>query len=116
MCSLGLKSDFYQRVYQVVEQIPPGRICSYGAIARYLGSARSARLVGTALRQSADLLGIPAHRVVNRAGRLTGQHMFGPGVMQALLESEGLPVVNDQVVAAEKYFWDPREHLPPPKI
>lgn len=103
-------------MYQVVELIPPGRICSYGAIARYLGSGRSARLVGTALRQSGDLMGIPAHRVVNRTGKLTGQHMFGPGMMQALLESEGLRVVDEQVVEAELYFWDPGAHLPPGAI
>lgn len=105
--------DFFNRVYQVVKQIPPGRVTSYGAIARYLGAGRSARVVGWAMNQSHGLDGVPAHRVVNRIGLLTGKHHFeGSNLMQQLLESEGVRVANNQVVNFEKIYWDPNLELP----
>ncbi len=108
------KKSFFQRVYEVVKQIPYGRATSYGAIARYLGTGQSARMVGYAMNASHNQLdNIPAHRVVNRNGRLTGKHHFGgPHVMQNLLESEGLTIVEDQIINFEKYFWDPSKELP----
>mgnify|MGYP002391428818 CR=1 FL=1 len=100
---------FFTRVYEVTRLIPYGRVTSYGAIARYLGSALSARMVGWALNQSHfshDF--IPAHRVVNRNGMLTGKHHFGGSrVMQELLESEGIRVIDDRIMDFEKFFWDP---------
>lgn len=100
--------DFFERVYYVVRQIPYGRVTSYGAIARYLGAARSSRAVGYAMNASHTREDIPAHRVVNRQGLLTGKHHFpGTKLMQQLLESEGIPVKNDQVQDFQKYFWDP---------
>jgi len=101
--------DFFERVYAVTRQIPYGRVTSYGAIARYLGSAQSARMVGWALNNchNRDEF-IPAHRVVNRSGRLTGKMHFGTsGAMQQLLENEGVAVEDDQVVNFERLFWDP---------
>lgn len=108
------KKSFFQRVYAVVKQIPYGRATSYGAIARYLGTGKSARMVGYAMNASHNQLdNIPAHRVVNRNGRLTGKHHFGgPHVMQNLLESEGLTIVEDQIINFEKYYWDPSRELP----
>lgn len=107
------KESFFQRVYEVVKQIPYGRATSYGAIARYLGTGKSARMVGWAMNASHNQLeNIPAHRVVNRNGMLTGKHHFGgPNVMKNLLESEGITVVEDQIVDFEKYFWDPAKEL-----
>jgi methylated-DNA-protein-cysteine methyltransferase related protein len=105
--------DFFNKVYKVVKMIPPGRVTSYGAIARYLGTAGSARMVGWAMNAStghADF--IPAHRVVNRNGLLTGKHYFGaPDAMQELLENEGIFVENNKIVNFEKYFWDPLKEL-----
>lgn len=104
---------FFSKVYEVTRKIPYGRVTSYGAIARYLGTALSARMVGWALNQShfSDDF-IPAHRVVNRNGMLTGKHHFGGSrVMQELLESEGIHVIDDQVVDFEKLFWDPLKEL-----
>lgn len=106
-----MSSDFYQRVYAVARKIPYGRVCSYGAIARFLGAARSSRMVGYAMKNS---LGsdVPAHRVVNRSGMLTGKHYFGGStVMEDLLRSEGIAVKNNQVQNFEAIFWDPAEHL-----
>jgi methylated-DNA-protein-cysteine methyltransferase-like protein len=105
--------SFFERVYAVVRLVPYGRVTSYGAIANYLGSRMSARMVGWAMNQSHTHPGpIPAHRVVNRNGQLTGKHHFGgPHVMQQLLESEGLTVVEDQVVDFEKHFWDPAKEM-----
>jgi methylated-DNA-protein-cysteine methyltransferase related protein len=104
---------FFTRVYEVTKLIPFGRVTSYGAIARYLGTALSARMVGWALNQSH--FGeefIPAHRVVNRNGMLTGKHHFGGSrVMQELLESEGIKIEEDRVVDFEKLFWDPLKEL-----
>lgn len=104
---------FYEDVYAVVRLIPSGRATSYGAIARYLGSGRSARLVGWAMNacHGSDP-GIPAHRVLNRNGMLSGKHHFGdPGRMQQLLESEGVSVQNDQVQDWSRVFWDPAKEL-----
>lgn len=101
--------SFFQKVYEVVRQIPPGRITSYGAIANYLGSKGSSRMVGWAMNHShAYDPSIPAHRVVNRLGTLTGKHHFGSTtMMQQLLENEGVRVIDDQVVNFSEYFWDP---------
>ena len=101
--------SFFQKVYAVVKLIPRGRATSYGAIAEYLGSKGSARMVGWAMNSShSSPDNIPAHRVVNRLGVLTGKHHFGgPDIMQQLLESEGIEVINDQIVNFEEVFWDP---------
>lgn len=109
-----MESDktFFEKVYDVVRLIPRGRVTSYGAIARYLGTGSSARMVGWAMNQSHTVGDVPAHRVVNRNGRLTGKHHFGgPKVMQQLLESEGIRVIDDQVADFEKIFWDPAQEL-----
>lgn len=100
-------------VYEVTMLIPEGRVTSYGAIARYLGSAKSARMVGWALNGSHSKPEfIPAHRVVNRAGLLTGQqHFLGENTMQNMLEAEGVMVEDDQVVDFSKHFWDPSVEL-----
>lgn len=100
--------NFFERVYDLVRQIPYGRVTSYGAIAKALGSARSARMVGWAMNASHNMADVPAHRVVNRNGLLTGKHHFeGTNLMQQLLESEGIVVVNNQIVDFEKHFWEP---------
>ena len=100
-------------VYQVARLIPYGRVTSYGAIARYLGTAQSARMVGWAMNDSHHQKEyVPAHRVVNRNGLLTGKHHFGnSNTMKQLLENEGIKVFNDQIVNFEKYFWDPAKEL-----
>lgn len=105
--------DFYARVYDLVRQIPEGRVTSYGAIARALGSAQSSRLVGYALRGSSGVYpAIPAHRVVNRKGILSGKSAFGSDkLMQQLLENESIYVQNDQILDFDKKFWDPQEAL-----
>jgi methylated-DNA-protein-cysteine methyltransferase related protein len=104
---------FFDLVYQVVKLIPYGRVTSYGAIARYLGTARSARMVGWALNQSHhDKEFIPAHRVVNRNGLLSGKHHFdGQNVMKQLLESEGIKIEDDQILNFRQLFWDPVKEL-----
>jgi len=113
----GLKqkksNDFFRSVYDVTLKIPNGRITSYGAIARYLGSGRSARMVGWALNVCHTLPRfIPAHRVVNRNGSLTGKHHFGNSTtMQQLLENEGIIVVNDCIQNFRERFWDPSDEL-----
>lgn len=106
-------SGFFEQVYEVTRQIPVGRVTSYGAIARFLGSLQSSRMVGWALNNSHHLNEfIPAHRVVNRKGILSGKHHFeGSRVMEQLLESEGIRVVNDQIVNFERLFWDPSVEL-----
>jgi len=102
--------DFFEMVYEVVRLVPYGRVTSYGAIARYLGTGQSARMVGWAMNKASN--SVPAHRVVNSAGLLTGKHHFGPGsVMQELLENEGIRVEDDQIVEFEKLFWDPSREL-----
>lgn len=106
------KEDFFQKVYDVVRQIPNGKVTSYGAIARYLGAAKSARTVGYAMNASHTQKNIPAHRVVNRNGMLTGKHHFpGSNVMQQSLEAEGITIKNDCIEHFEAHFWDPSEHL-----
>ncbi len=106
-------NHFFDQVYQVVRLIPFGRVSTYGAIAKYLSSARAARMVGWALNcchSSPDF--VPAHRVVNRIGMLTGKHFFGGTlVMQQMLESEGVEVKDDQLVNFSKLFWDPNKEL-----
>lgn len=106
------KSDFFQDVHEVAKLIPKGRVTSYGAIANYLGLKRSARMVGWAMNQSSVDETIPAHRVVNRKGLLTGKHFFkGEKTMQQLLEAEGIQVKDDQVVDFDQVFWDPATEI-----
>jgi methylated-DNA-protein-cysteine methyltransferase-like protein len=103
--------NFFDKVYQVAKIIPYGRVTSYGAIANYLGAARSARMVGYAMNGSVGK-DVPAHRVVNRKGLLTGKHHFeGTNLMQQLLESEGIKVVDNQIQNFRKVFWDPLKEL-----
>ncbi|MGO4913727.1 MGMT family protein [Leeuwenhoekiella sp. W20_SRS_FM14] len=103
---------FYQQVYAVVRQIPYGKVTSYGAIAKFLGAAGSARMVGYAMNGCAKLEDVPAHRVLNRNGLLTGKHHFpGTNLMQQLLESEGHVVINDQLQDFKKHLWDPVKEL-----
>ena len=102
--------NFFDKVYEVARLIPHGRVTSYGAIATYLGAARSARMVGYAMNGSHSK-DVPAHRVVNRKGLLTGKHHFdGTNLMQQLLESEGISVIDNQIQDFEKLFWDPSIH------
>jgi len=99
--------NFFDKVYEVAKRIPYGRVTSYGAIATYLGAARSARMVGYAMNGSHSK-DVPAHRVVNRKGLLTGKHHFdGTNLMQQLLESEGVEVIENQIQNLDKVFWDP---------
>ena len=106
-------NDFFQLVYEVARHVPKGRVTSYGAIGKYLGSARSARMVGWAINGShSQKKYVPAHRVVNRNGELTGKNHFGhPKMMQKLLEKEGIKVKNDRIVNFKKYFWDPAAEM-----
>ncbi len=102
--------NFFSDVYKVAKLIPKGRVTSYGAIANYLGLKSSARMVGWAMNSCPK--GVPAHRVVNRVGLLTGKHHFQPpSSMQRALEKEGIVVKNDQVVDFDKVFWDPGHEL-----
>jgi methylated-DNA-protein-cysteine methyltransferase-like protein len=102
--------NFFERVYVIVRQIPYGKVTSYGAIAKALGTARSARMVGWAMNASHHLEGVPAHRVVNRNGLLSGKHHFdGTNLMQQLLESEGIKVENNQIIEFENHFWNPNQ-------
>ncbi len=104
--------NFFEKSYQVARLIPFGRVTSYGAIAKYLGAARSARMVGWAMNASHNDNSVPAHRVVNRKGLLTGKHHFdGTNLMQQLLESEGVKVVENQIQNFETIFWDPSTEL-----
>jgi len=106
-------SDFYDKVYEVVRLIPAGKVTSYGAIASFLGTSQSSRMVGWAMNNAGSQEKyVPAHRVVNRNGLLTGKHHFGSStVMQELLEAEGIMVVDDQIVDFEKHFWNPMIEL-----
>ena len=107
-----LKDDFFQNVYEVVRLIPKGRVSTYGAIANYLGAKRSARMVGYALNGSFSLHDVPAHRVVNRLGILSGKHHFPPDrPMEQSLAEEGITVVEDKIQNFEKVFWDPNLEL-----
>ena len=102
--------NFFERVYEIVRQIPEGKVTSYGAIAKALGTARSARMVGWAMNASHTIDDVPAHRVVNRIGMLSGKHHFdGTNLMQQLLENEGVEVVDNQIVDFEKHFWKPED-------
>jgi len=104
--------NFFDKVYRVVRLIPFGRVTSYGAIGTYLGASRSARMVGWAMNKAHNLDDVPAHRVVNRKGLLTGKHHFeGTNLMQQLLENEGVVVIENQIQDLEKVFWDPSEEL-----
>jgi methylated-DNA-protein-cysteine methyltransferase related protein len=105
--------SFFDKVHAIVRLIPTGRVTSYGAIAEYLGTKGSARMVGWAMNAShKKVSNIPAHRVVNRNGLLTGKHHFsGAAVMQQLLENEGIEVVDDTVVRFDELFWDPKREL-----
>jgi methylated-DNA-protein-cysteine methyltransferase related protein len=106
------KNDFFENVYDVARLIPPGRATSYGAIAAYLGSKRGARMVGWAMGSSYTQPGIPAHRVVNKAGVLSAKLLFEtPTTMQERLESEGVVVKNDTIQNWDKVFWDPEKEL-----
>ncbi|MGI4020665.1 MAG: MGMT family protein [Janthinobacterium lividum] len=109
-----MESDsFYEKVYWVVRQIPTGRVTSYGAIAEFLGTKGSSRMVGYAMGNSIKIFPpVPAHRVVNRIGLLTGKQRFGsPDLMQQMLESEGIVVEDDQIKNFKKLFWDPAQEL-----
>ena len=104
--------DFFERVYFVVRKIPYGKVTSYGAIAKYIGSPQSSRVVGWAMNNSHYKNNIPAHRVVNRNGMLTGKHHFsGTNLMKELLENEGIKVVDNVILDFEKFFWDPSEYI-----
>lgn len=104
--------DFFQNVYDVVRLIPKGRVTSYGAIAKYLGAARSSRMVGWAMNAAHSNPDIPAQRVVNRNGLLTGKmHFSTPNRMQELLESEGIEVKEDKISNFKDVFWDPSLEL-----
>lgn len=109
-----MKNDagFFEMVYEVVRLIPSGRVTSYGAIAKYLGTAKSARMVGWAMNAAHALPGVPAHRVVNRMGLLSGKNHFAhPNRMQELLEKEGIEINENQIVNFTKFFWDPEKEL-----
>ena len=104
--------DFFEQVYAVVKEIPEGRVTSYGAIANYLGTKKSSRMVGWAMNACHSRPEIPAHRVVNRNGLLTGKmHFSAPEDMQKRLEKDGLKVVADQIIDFKLHFWDPEEEL-----
>ncbi len=105
--------NFFEKVYSIARQIPCGKVTSYGAIAKALGTARSARMVGWAMNAAHHLEDVPAHRVVNRKGLLTGKHHFdGTNLMQQLLENEGIVVVENQIMNFEKVFWEPETSVP----
>ena len=107
-----MEPNFFERVYAVARKIPYGKVTSYGAIAKVLGTGRSARMVGWAMNASGAMEDVPAHRVVNRKGLLTGKHHFeGTNLMQQLLESEGIEVEDNKIVDFKKYFWDPAKEL-----
>ena len=100
--------NFFERVYEIARQIPYGKVTSYGAIAKYLGAAKSARMVGWAMNASSKDGTVPAHRVVNRNGILTGKHHFdGTSLMQQLLENEGITIKDHKIMNFEAVFWNP---------
>jgi methylated-DNA-protein-cysteine methyltransferase-like protein len=103
------EAHFFERVYEIAKQIPPGRVTTYGAIAKALGAAKSSRMVGWAMNASHNNIDIPAHRVVNRIGILSGKHHFqGTNLMQQLLENEGIKVENNQIIGFKDVFWEPK--------
>lgn len=104
--------NFFNDVYDVVRQIPAGRVTSYGAIATFLGSKLSARMVGWAMNACHTMSDVPAHRVVNRNGILSGKHFFGsPTTMEDLLAAEGIVVKEDKIIDFKKHFWNPSDEL-----
>ncbi len=106
--------NFFERVYGIARQIPYGKVTSYGAIAKALGTVRSARMVGWAMNACHNIENVPAHRVVNRKGLLTGKYHFdGTNLMQQLLESEGVVVIDNQIQDFEKVFWSPEMSVQP---
>jgi methylated-DNA-protein-cysteine methyltransferase-like protein len=106
------QTSFFARVYEVVRQIPLGKVTSYGAIANYLRATGSSRMVGWAMNNASKMEDIPAHRVVNRNGLLTGKHHFpGSRVMEQMLEAEGVEVRDDKVIDFQRHFWDPAKEL-----
>jgi methylated-DNA-protein-cysteine methyltransferase related protein len=106
------QNDFFDNVYEVVKLVPLGRVTTYGAIAAYLGSKRGARMVGWAMNNCHARPDVPAHRVVNRNGVLTGKHFFGsPTAMQELLATEGVQVSSDEIIRFSEKFWDPSVEL-----
>lgn len=107
---MSVDENFFTRVYEVVKKIPSGRVTTYGAIARAIGSPRASRMVGWAMNKAFSYHEyVPAHRVVNRNGMLTGKHAFpNANTMQELLELEGITVVNDKVTNFEEVFWEPK--------
>lgn len=107
---MSKNDNFFEKVYEVARKIPYGRVTSYGAIAKYLGAARSARMVGWAMNSSSKHKDVPAHRVVNRNGILTGKHHFqGTNLMQQLLESEGIKVIDNKIIDFDVLFWHPED-------
>ena len=104
--------NFFLDVYEVVKLIPEGKVTSYGSIAKYLGAVRSSRMVGWAMNAAHGKSEVPAHRVVNRAGLLTGkEHFEDPFAMQRKLEAEGIAVIDNQIVNFASHFWDPMQEL-----
>ena len=111
---MNIEKTFFERVYEVVRMIPMGRVTSYGAIAKYLGTSISARSVGWAMKASHNDDTIPAHRVVNRNGLLTGKHHFGgSNIMEKLLENEGIKIKENQIKNFSYHFWNPNIELGP---
>jgi methylated-DNA-protein-cysteine methyltransferase related protein len=109
---LKSKHNFFEDVYDVVRLIPKGRVTNYGSIAAYLGSKLSSRMVGWAMNAAHGDRSIPAHRVVNRMGLLTGKHHFNPPEsMQKKLEQEGLKIVKDKIQNYSEVYWDPSKEL-----
>jgi methylated-DNA-protein-cysteine methyltransferase related protein len=107
-----METNFFERVYAIARQIPYGKVTSYGAIAKALGTGRSARMVGWAMNASHAMEDIPAHRVVNRKGLLTGKmHFDGTNLMQQLLENEGIVVINNQIQDFSNHFWTPEVRI-----
>lgn len=106
-------NDFFAKVYELVRLIPPGRVTSYGAVAKFIGAPQSARMVGYAMNGShTQKEFVPAHRVVNRQGLLTGKHHFGgPNTMKELLESEGAVIEDDKILNFNDLYWDPNKEL-----
>ncbi len=108
---MSTSTNSFDLIYQVVREIPVGRVTTYGAIAAYLGMKGGARMVGWAMNASHTLADIPAHRVVNRNGVLTGKNFFGGDRMQELLASEGIRVQDDQILEFKAHYWDPALEL-----
>lgn len=108
---MKMEKSFFEKVYKVVRKIPKGRVTSYGAIAEHLGTKMSARMVGWAMNASHNSFPqIPAHRVVNRNGLLTGKnHFSSPTMMQELLKNEGIEIKDDQIQNFKKVFWKPKK-------